>query len=392
MAPIDTYNGPVGTNTSYDELANVPRYSENGQEYYTPEEMEQMMNEAFTDSTAFYVVNAMCLYVPPVLVIISTVCNILVLVLLLKRKMPIKNSSCFYMVLIVVVHCLYLYVDCALTWISRITQTTHLANQTDWMCKVWAFLSATLEHACSWIIVLYAGDRIIFIWFPLKTSSFCTVFSAKLQTIAMFVGLGVTCIHNMWTYQIIPGQGCMIDPTQEDFETLAWPWVLATVCSYVPLLISMLFTLGLSMGICCFKCTHNTSTEVQHDRYTRLSLVLCILLLLFALPKVIINLRYYFTGNQSGHYYLFIDVLKLGQNIYMAFTFVPYLLTVPQLRVDLCLLCSSNLDIVESEEIEVAAGQAQRNTENATETDCHKTSLLLSVRTTGQGAQESTYL
>ena len=141
-----------------------------------------------------------------------------------------------------------LYVGCGVDWFSQVTGTTYIANFSDWLCRVWQFIYNVIIYAAGWIVVSMSIDRFIIVWNPRQAPYMCTVFMAKLVTIVILVGLVVVSIHAMWTYELTP-QGCNIDIMQQDFQTIAWPWISATLCSYIPLVLIFIFQIMLLIGL-----------------------------------------------------------------------------------------------------------------------------------------------
>lgn len=350
----------------------------------------QRYETAIIQSSEHHIKEALALYVPPTLLAIGSVGNILIVVVLYQHNMRLKHSPWHYMVTLAVIHTVVLHMGCGSQWLSRILQKPHLVLFADWLCKVWSFLSNTMRYSCNWLVVLFALDRFLLMWYPLRASYISNGFSAKLLTIAVYIGLGVTCIHSMWTYELIPGTGCTLDPNQRDFETIVWPWISAAVCSYVPLLLNIFFGAALTLGLCWSKCKQ-TSNEQQNDQYMYTSLMLCISQTVVCLPNIVVNLVIYFRNPEpleTARLYLAWEILAEGHCFYMASTFVIYLLSVPQLRAEVIALCSGSRDIPSDPQTD---NQPLNEIEEESDNE-PKAGLLLSVTTSGHKAMESTFL
>ena len=128
----------------------------------------------------------------------------------------LEKSVFFFLQIYAVTNTLVLYVGCGVDWFSHITETTYIANFSDWLCRVWQFIYNVIIYAAGWIVVSMSIDRFIIVWHPRQAPYMCTVFMAKLVTIIILIGLVVVSIHAMWTYELT-SHGCNIDPMQQDF-------------------------------------------------------------------------------------------------------------------------------------------------------------------------------
>ena len=240
-----------------------------------------------------------------------------------------------------------LYIGCGLDWFSHVTETTYIAHFSDWLCRVWQFIYNVIIYAAGWIVVSMSIDRFIIVWHPRQAPYMCTVFMAKLVTIIILIGLVVVSIHAMWTYELT-AQGCYIDPMQQDFQTIAWPWISATICSYIPLVLIFIFQIMLLIGLVYPRSEAVSVTNMNQstqDQLTKLALVVSLVYLALNLPIIIVNFMEY--ANSSARVIDFRQVAKLllartaCQTISClncAMSFILYFAMVPQMRKELVTL------------------------------------------------------
>ncbi len=178
------------------------------------------------------------------------------------------------------------------------------------------------------------------VWHERQAQDMCSVFMAKIVMIIIGVGLFVISVHSLWTYELTP-QGCYIDPMQHDFQTTTWPWISATLCSYLPLVLIFIFLILIIAGLispfcteaspCCNQrscCCHgsnphvsqlNNSNQATQSQLTILTVVVAMCHLLFNLPNIIVNfIEYNYNEASDTQYRTLIQLLfarTVGQSI-----------------------------------------------------------------------------
>ena len=239
-----------------------------------------------------------------------------------------------------------LYVGCGVDWFSQVTGTTYIANISDWLCRVWQFIYNVIVYAAGWIVVSMSIDRFIIVWNPRQAPNMCTVFMAKLVTIIILVGLVVVSIHAMWTYELTP-QGCNIDIMQQDFQTIAWPWISASLCSYIPLVLIFIFQIMLLIGLVYPRSEAVSVTNMNQtvqDQLTKLALVVSLVYLALNLPIIIVNFMEYANSSAPFDYRVTARLLlartacQTISCLNCAVSFILYFAMVPQMRKELMTL------------------------------------------------------
>ena len=234
-----------------------------------------------------------------------------------------------------------LYISCGLDWFSRVTETTYIANFSDWLCRVWRFIYNVILYAAGWIVVSMIIDRFITVWHPRQAPYMCTVFMAKLVTIIIGIGLVVVSIHAMWTYELTP-DGCLLDPMRQDFQTIAWPWISAALCSYIPLMLVFILQIIVCIGLVYPRSEAVSMTNMNQrtqDQLTKLVLVVSLVYLLLNLPKIIANIVEYayfptpvVNYRQVAKLFLARAACQTISCLNCAVSFILYFSLVPQMR------------------------------------------------------------
>ena len=188
-----------------------------------------------------------------------------------------------------------LIIYCGIEWVAHIMDKPPLTHTVDWLCKVFQFLFSMILYSSNWLVVLMLIDRIIFVCWPLHAPTFCTVFMAKLLTIFVYIGLLTVSIHALWTYEL-NDYGCTTDPTQRDFQTVVWPWLAATLNTYLPLMLILILLVLLSLGVaadCSSRQVQPVPGSLAANRFICLTTSVSLTFLLLSLPMVIVNVIQY---------------------------------------------------------------------------------------------------
>lgn len=93
----------------------------------------------------------------PCLMIFGTIGNILCLKILLRKRFR-RQSTCQYLCILAVIDILFIYMR-STRYLYRYIYKFDLRNTSLWICRTFIFLSSTLSHLASWILVIVSFDR-----------------------------------------------------------------------------------------------------------------------------------------------------------------------------------------------------------------------------------------
>jgi hypothetical protein len=228
-------------------------------------------------------------YIPPILIAIGTVGNVLI-ILATRRKHVCNLSICFYLCMYAVSNLLLLYLTSAIEWISVISGTRYIADITDWGCRLWQFILRLVSYFGIWLVVAMSIDQYIAVWHPYRAVYMCTVFMAKFAIVIIIVGLVVISVHAMWIYQLMQN-GCYILHNQGDLNAVLWPWLSGSLYSFVPLSLLFIFDVLLLAGLCVKKPWQlkPSSRGYFPVDLTVMTFTVSLLYFLFTTPATIIN-------------------------------------------------------------------------------------------------------
>ena len=112
------------------------------------------------------------LYVPPILLVIGTIGNLLSFIVL--RAHGSKVSTYSYLAALAVMDLFVLYVGLLRLWIAQLTGLD-IKDQSDWLCKFVVFFGYVCSDSAVWFIIVVTIERYIAVQYPLKASIMCKV-------------------------------------------------------------------------------------------------------------------------------------------------------------------------------------------------------------------------
>ena len=108
------------------------------------------------------------LYVPPVLLLLGSVGNVLSLVILTRPAMR-KYSAYVYLAVLAAADTLVLYVGLMRLWLGQLTGHD-LLDASDWTCRLVTVVAYTVSDYSGWLIIAVTLERYVAVCHPLATS------------------------------------------------------------------------------------------------------------------------------------------------------------------------------------------------------------------------------
>ena len=141
---------------SEDELVELLKLRDNAQQQKSLE--SQLMEYQLRQS--------LLLYVPPVLIVMGTVGNLMSFVVLRCRAM-VKVSSYHYLASLAIADTVVLFIGLLRLWLGELTGTD-FHDSSDWVCKLTVSFGYTASDLSVWLIIAVTVERYIVVCFPLK--------------------------------------------------------------------------------------------------------------------------------------------------------------------------------------------------------------------------------
>ncbi|CAL1544813.1 unnamed protein product [Lymnaea stagnalis] len=201
---------------------------------------EQLMNRS-----EFKMRDELFRYVTPTFIILGNITNLIALFVLRRKKLR-RTSVCFYMCAYALANLFVLNLMIGVIWMCDMFKLHYVTYLADWTCRLWTFVNNVMTYCGLWFVVAMNIDRLYFITSRANAQNHCTVFSAKAAVVAIMVGLIVISIHAMWTYEL-QTQGCFVATEPYDLHKIIWPWMSATLYTYLPL--ALLLCLNIAQAV-----------------------------------------------------------------------------------------------------------------------------------------------
>ncbi|KAK6180130.1 hypothetical protein SNE40_012335 [Patella caerulea] len=179
------------------------------------------------------------IYTNPVLIVLGTIGNFLSF-LVMTRKSMIKSSTFYYMAALAVADTLVLYFGCLRTWLAYLNGYDAIILSPA-ACKTFSFMSYWSFDIAAWILVAMTIDRFLAIHYPLKVAKYATTKRARKTIITIIVIFAGINAHFFFILTINSRGSCTALDEHKNFFNLVWPWLDATVYSFLPFIILVIF-------------------------------------------------------------------------------------------------------------------------------------------------------
>ena len=256
--------------------------------------------------TEYAVGHALWLYVPPVIILAGTVGNALSVLVFIQKKMRVKSTSVF-LIGLAVVDTVVLYTGLLRWWIRKLTRID-IRQLVD--CRIHILLTYAFVQLSAWILVLVTIERVISVFFPLKSREIITRRRAGILlavTVVSLIGLNA---HFMWTRVLYTHTSevtyCIPAEEHTEFSNKTWAWIDSFVASYIPFAIMLISNLAIIYKVLRATLHRRSTMNVGKDvsskmgSMTAMLLLLNFIFLLTTSPIVIfIKYRKDFLGDRS---------------------------------------------------------------------------------------------
>lgn len=191
---------------------------------------------------SFRIHKNMLLYLPPLILLLGTLGNVLSFVILRHRAMNLV-STYFYLAILAIADILVLYIGLLRLWIGELTDVD-VSDKSDWMCKLTMVFAYVTSDLSVWLIIAVTVERYIAVCYPFQASSMCTVVRAKWVIVILMLLLFSINSHFFWTVEITyinssnkVGAKCDGGESYQLLVNEIWPWVDTILYSFLPFLI-----------------------------------------------------------------------------------------------------------------------------------------------------------
>ena len=235
------------------------------------------------------------LVAPPLILVIGTIGNILILVVLSRRSLRTSCCSVFLRVL-AVADTIVLYSG-LWPYIMRHILDDQTLLSSDAYCKGRAFTFYLASHFAVWILVAVAIERLIGVCSPMKLHTMCSPTIVGSTVVVMLITL--TMLDTLLLFMVKSER--RVDPddnhvdyycdsTQEPFFHFAravWPWIDFAVYSAVPFVIMFVSNLCIIYKLCQSAAQRRISCvgpPIDTSGLTAMLVTVCVTFLILTAP------------------------------------------------------------------------------------------------------------
>ena len=189
--------------------------------------------------------------VPPILILLGTIGNILSIVVLTRKSIKVSTTA-LYLTFLAFSDLLVLYTGLLRQWIIHLFKYD-VRHVSEAACKIHIWLVYTSLDFSAWILIAVTLERVISAWCPHSAKAKCSrkYATALLITILIFLlGLNSHLLYGMVNKGSVDEddtgtQKCSeIDKKYANFFNLTWPWIDLCVFCLIPFSVIV-------VGNCC---------------------------------------------------------------------------------------------------------------------------------------------
>lgn len=277
----------------------------------------------------YRILKYLLLYIPPILLILGTVGNILSFIILMRRSMR-KFSTYIYLAILSITDTLVLYIGLLRLWIGELNGFD-VKNQADWICKLISVAGYTVSDYSVWLIIAVTVERYVAVCYPLHASMMCNLRRAITVMTSLLIILFFINSHFFWTVHIKQYKiqdeiiyNCEGAPKYVRLVDDVWPWVDAILYSFLPFVIIMVLNGLIIRQVVRARRSRDglQSTQPDHRRRARessIKLTIMLLTISFAFLLTTLPMNISLIISAFYHNYLndlhFLSRFKLARTI-----------------------------------------------------------------------------
>lgn len=174
--------------------------------------------------------------VPPILLLLGTVGNVLSILVL--RRPTIRKSVCsMYLVMLAIIDLLVLYTGILRQWILN-TFDFDIRATSSAACKIHIWILYSSMDYSAWILIAVTIERVLLLWFPNKMPCVCTKKVAMLVLISIASFLLLVNSHILYGYELSTGKTAnhchYVSKSYLQFWISSWPSIDLVIFCIIP--------------------------------------------------------------------------------------------------------------------------------------------------------------
>ncbi|XP_046584874.1 probable G-protein coupled receptor B0563.6 [Haliotis rubra] len=193
------------------------------------------------DFTQYKVGVAIWTYIPPILIVMGSIGNILCIAVLSQTSMKLSTTS-LYLRVLAVVDVVVLYTGLLRQWLLYFLDLD-IRWMTETGCKIHTWIVYVVVHSSAWLLVAVTLERVLSVMFPHTVKMKCTrnaAYAIIAGILVLFLLLNAHYLYGIGDYYLQEGNETLLIPCDGItdgyyyFETTVWPWVDFCIYSFLP--------------------------------------------------------------------------------------------------------------------------------------------------------------
>lgn len=317
--------------------------------------------------SAFRVAIGLWKVLPPILIVLGNVGNILVILVLSSRKQR-KSATSTYLCALALSDILALDTGLVRQWVKHAFSYDIRVDVSTTGCRVHWFVVYLVTQFSSWMLICVTLERLIVTWFPQSKHKLCSKVSSLILVTVILICLVLLNGHYLFGYGHIykvsnnatTYKKCSpLSAKYETFVLFAWTWIDLTIFYLIPLTI-----LATGNGLIVYKVLMSrrkakravaptgagdpamprTTQQTRLSNLTMSLMLVCAVFMICIFPVVLYPIgepywEHQASDNKRAHLYLFNTIANLLMYVNHAINFILYFLSGTIFRNDVKALC-----------------------------------------------------
>ena len=191
--------------------------------------------------------NTLWVIVSPIILGVGTTGNVLIIVVLTRKRMRMMASA-MTLIILAVSDLMVLHLG-LLRRLINVLADVDIRDFSQAVCKTHVFLVYFCRHFSAWLLVAVAVERFISVWFPFRANQICSKRNVAVAVAAIAIGLVGINSHYFWTFggtYVISftkrtWRKCTYKTDHKIFNNKVWPWIEACTHTYLPFILMLCF-------------------------------------------------------------------------------------------------------------------------------------------------------
>ncbi|XP_062610501.1 probable G-protein coupled receptor 139 [Saccostrea cucullata] len=228
--------------------------------------------DTYEDYEEFQIQRFLRRYIPPFLILIGLVGNVMSF-FILRHKSMARHSTNVFLAALSIADLIVLFVGLFRLWIGEILEND-FQTESDFMCKFVNLLTYSSSQFSAWLVLAVTVERYIVVCHALQATRWCSRERARKTVVVLAIIFILINLHLIWTTGIRTDMGrtkpeCEGLRNYEFLVRKVWPWIDAALYSTIPVISISLFNILIIRQV--ISATHSRRS-LQHAPLNKIEL------------------------------------------------------------------------------------------------------------------------